>query len=788
MTAKNDAPIAMRADRIAPSDDGRAGPDLGIHEVPAGSGSPDRPAMPPSQFLATVGQELWEPMSSMVSMTGLLLETGLTRDQHEIVTELRNSGDRLLRLVRDALDAVEVGAGLVQTASIPFDLRVITDETVAHLRAHASKRDKNLEGRVHHEVPSRLVGDPGRLRQVLWNLCKHTIETNLSGGVVMRVARLHEDLRSVTLRFDIRFYSTDLMGDSVGEDAPGIRPAADSTVVAAGYTGLQLEIARRLVAAMGTRMGVEDESGQAPHAWFDLTLEKQADAPADTVAAPQRASLVGQRVLVVDPTEAIRHALAAKLAEWGCRVDEAAQAEDAMAVAAAAAAADDPLRFVLIDRDLPIMSAHAFGAHLRSQAGGNALHLVMLAAVGQRGDLEDAHACGFDAYLPKPIEWQDLADALVEIEHMAIAGPSGQERQLVTRHWLAETRRARTRVLIVEDDVVSVLVTDWTLRRIGYQVVRVNSASETRRLLAGESAPFDVVVLALRLPDGDGLALAREIRAATPEDRSTAIVALGYECSRLERDRCRAEGIDAYVARPVDLGHLCEIVEQITRTGMPAGPEGEDLYPNGEGLPALRRKAAADRDRIAVHFLVDPETGEVLGGHQVMRAAISPLDVDATLGAAIDIMASETSEAPVANAPPPRVVPPAAATCAVHADDEPRPPLDFARLDVVSMHIPAVRDGLLAAYLHEARAALGVIGQAVSAGDATTLVAEAGRLFQRSEALGAVSCGEAFSGLQRLSREELVAGGKSLVARIATELGRVERAALAMERATSAPV
>jgi hypothetical protein len=109
---------------------------------------------------------------------------------------------------------------------------------------------------------------------------------------------------------------------------------APPVVVPADSTGLQLEIARRLIGVMGTQMSVEAEPGRPPHTWFDLSLEKQEEAPSEGVAPPPRANLAGQRLLVVDPTEAIRHALAAKLAQWGCRVDEAGQAEDAMAAAA----------------------------------------------------------------------------------------------------------------------------------------------------------------------------------------------------------------------------------------------------------------------------------------------------------------------------------------------------------------------------------------------------------------------------------------------------------------------
>lgn len=762
---------------------------------PADGGSSDR-AMPPSQFLATLGRELWEPMSNVVSMTGFLLETDLTRDQHEMVSELRHSGDKLLRLIRDALDAVEIEAGLVQSVVIPFDLRVLTDETIALLRGFAFKRGMSVESRVHHEVPSRLVGDPGRLRQVLWNLCRHALEANASGGVVLRVARLHEDAQSVTLRFDITFYDASQSTPSL-HGGPGSGASRGSrAVVGSGGSGLRLEVARRVVTVMGTRIVVEQESGQPHHAWFDLALGMQREAPAEEPGGSPPASLAGKRVLIVDPTEAIRRALAARLGRWGCRVVEAGQAEDAMMLAGEATTSQDPFRFVLIDRDLPHMSAHDLGAHLRAHADGNALHMVLLAAVGRRGDLEHAQACGFDAYLPKPIDWQDLGDALVEIEHRALAGPAGENRWLVTRHWLAETRRSRTRVLIVEDDAVSVLVTDWTLRRIGYQVVRVNSAGDLRSLLGGDGAPFDLVILALRLPDGDGLSLAREIRAATPEGHSTAIVALGYECTRVERDRCRAEGVDAYLARPVDLGHLCEVVERITRTSAPARSKVEDGFPDSEHLPASRRKLAAERDRVALRFEVDQDTGAVLGAGMAVEKALSVLGVESAVAVPSDRLRPGSPVAP--DGPP----------VAGHAGPEPAPghpeppltapgpaprpaadvhgPLDMVRLETASMKDPALRASLLTGFMREARAGLDLLQSSVSAGDTAAIESAARRLAGMSEAVGAVACAEIFLKLAALGRQGSLGGIAPLVARASAELRRVEGVACALGREGSA--
>ncbi|MBI1795883.1 MAG: response regulator [Candidatus Eisenbacteria bacterium] len=556
--------------------------------------------MAASQVLEVLGRELSTPLNNMLNMAAFLLETELSSDQRQMVAGAHRSGQRLLRLVRDALDSVEAETGKVRPALIPFDLRVITEEIATLLGEHAQEKDKTVDLRVHHEVPSRLVGDPGRLRQVLWNLGEHSLECHGAGNVVLRAARLHEDKGSVVLRLGFRFYDAFQSGRSTTGAASGGQQALSRPAVAdVGTPELRLAIAQRLAGVMGARVVVEEEPDRVQHIWFDLKLGKQEEAPSVDAPTPSCPSLAGQRVLLVDPSEAIRHALAARLESWGCLVSQAALAEDAVRQVDEASTANEPFHFLLIERDLPYMSSLELGAYLRARTAGDALRMVLFAGVGRPGDLDLARSSGFNAYLPKHVDDQDLGEALAEIERVALASPRLETRPLVTRHWLAEIRRSRMRILIVDDDVVSIMVTDWTMRRIGFQVVRVGSAGEVRQLLHGDAAPFDLVILALRLPDADGMSVIEEIRAAGPGARPPAIVALGYECTSAERVRCQEAGADAYIPRPVDLANLCEIVEAITRTAPREGSETSDSIEDGGGPLAMAREQWRERDRIS---------------------------------------------------------------------------------------------------------------------------------------------------------------------------------------------
>jgi CheY-like chemotaxis protein len=593
-------------------------------------------------------------MNRIMSTAHLLMEGGLSPGQQALVGDICDSSDTLLRLISDALDSSEAEASHQAPATIPFDLRLLVEETAELLRKRASNKGQSFEHRVHHEVPSRFQGDAGRLRQVLWNLGGFAIESAQGGGVVLRVGRVHEDHRSVTVRFAMHVYDTlDPGSPSGGHQGGAQKPAAEPQNARTPATGLHLTIARRLAALIGGAVVVEDEPGGLHRSWLDLTLEKQTEEPLADVPAVTHESLAGQRVLVVDPSEVMRHSMATRLGAWGCRVAEAAQAEDALALARDAAQGGDPFRFVLIERDLPLMSGEELGACLRSNDPADALHTVLLVGVGRRGDTSRARACGFNAYLPKSIDWEELSDALVEIQHLAATLPADDSRPLVTRHWLAETRRSRTQILIVEDDVVSVLVTDWALRRMGYQVRRVSSAAELRGLYGEDARPFDVVILALHLPDAPGLSLVEEIRAADSQRHSTAIVALGHAGTREERDQCHDAGVDAYVARPVDLSQLCDMVERITRTGLPNGSESDDPAPKAGASHGSPGQSSEERGRLTFRFNVDPQTGLPVTGEGAAGDPAGAQTFDAAVESAMDGLSEETSEPGVGRDRPP---------------------------------------------------------------------------------------------------------------------------------------
>jgi PAS domain S-box-containing protein len=572
-----------------------------------------------SDLLATMSHEFRTPMNGMMGMAHLLLETEMDGEQRGMVEVVLHSGQALLALVNDTLDFSRVEAGKLELERMPFDLRLTTNEVGALLGPLANDKGLHFECQVHHEVPSRVWGDPGRLRQVLLNLGGNAVKFTEQGEVRLAVDRLREDERCVTLRFSMSDTGIGMTEDQRSRIFQAYTQADATIARRFGGTGLGLAISSRLVSLMGGTVGVESRPGEGSRFRFDLTFEKQVE-PAVPVAAPSPGELMGLRVLVVDPSTAMRRSFETRLPAWGCRVECAENAERALDLLHRAAEAADPYRLALIERELPDMNGEELGAAIRADGAHDGTLTVLMLAVGRRGDAARARARGFSAYLSKPLDWEELAGALAEVLHLARVTPTGEAAPLVTRHSLAEARRSRLRILLVEDSAVNQLVTDWTLRRLGYGLL--TAATVAAAISACDQERFDLVLLDLQLPDGDGFEVARVLRSREIGGRRVPIVAMTGSDEPEDRRRCLDEGMDEYVTKPVDLGLLCRVVERLTSAALPPESPATGEEAPGEASPAEVPLVSPSREEL------DPEKVEIVVDDRPLLRAVEAAEAD----------------------------------------------------------------------------------------------------------------------------------------------------------------
>ncbi len=562
-----------------PSAPSASEPDPRVAELEQSLAEAREAARAKGDFLATMSHEIRTPMSGVIGMTNMLLQGELPAEARQLVDLIQQSTQTLLSLINDSLDFSRLEAGRMPVEQLDFDLRVTIDQVAGVLHALASPKALAFDSRVNALVPSRLKGDPGRVRQVLLNLGSNAIKFTESGSVSLRVEREAEDDAQVTLFFQV----TDTgVGIDPAAQATLFEPyaQADSTIARRfGGSGLGLAISKRLVEAMGGELGVESAPDEGSTFWFRLRLEKQPLQVGGPATPNSEVALRGVRVLVADGSPGDREPLVGLLQAWGCEVERAENGPEALRMVRDAAAAGTPYAVAVFDRHLELMNGEELGQAVRADGALDATRLVMVTNVGRPGDGGRVKAAGFAAYLMKPLDPAQLYDALGEVLQPGAQGANVEARPLVTRHSLAEARRGKLRLLLVDDDPVNQLVTTSALHRVGYNIDVANNGRRAIELT--EDQRWDLILMDLQMPDLDGCRTTAAIRARERGAWRTPILGLTANADyKPDRDRCLAAGMDLVLGKPINLELLTSTVEKFTsRDGRVADPDAAPALP-----------------------------------------------------------------------------------------------------------------------------------------------------------------------------------------------------------------